>query len=63
MPSSGESHKAGLEPVSGRIDLSKYGSESRESDFSEDTVEIFRPIDTLKDFPLLHLPGINPHFS
>ena len=53
-----QSDRAGLEPVSGLIDLFQYGPEARESDLSEDIVEVFRPIGTLKDFHLLHLPGI-----
>jgi GTPase SAR1 family protein len=53
----GESEKAGFAQASGRIALHKYGSEARESDLSEDIVEVFRPITTLKNFNLLTLPG------
>jgi len=53
----GEFLKAGFAPASGRIALLQYGNEARESDFSEDIVEVFRPINTLKDFTFLNLPS------
>ncbi len=53
----GEFLKAGFAPASGRIALLQYGTEARESDFSEDIVEVFRPINTLKDFTFLNLPS------
>lgn len=51
------SDKAGFEHASGRITLLQYGDEAREFDFSEDIVEVFRPITTLRDFNALTLPG------
>lgn len=54
----GDSDKAGFVPGSGSIDLFQYGAEARETDFSEDIVEVFRPITALQDFHLLKLPGI-----
>lgn len=53
----GECVNAALSPVSGRTSLLRYGAESRESDFSEDIVDVFRPIKFLKDFNFLTLPG------
>ena len=53
----GESDEVGFEPVSERIELFQHGSEARETDLSEDIVNVFRPISALKDFHLLNLPG------
>jgi len=52
----GECVNAALSPVSGRTSLLRYGAESRESDFPEDIVDVFRPIKFLKDFNFLTLP-------
>lgn len=53
----GVSHKAGFAHASGGIDLLKYDAEARECEVSEDIVEVFRPIATLKDFNFLTLPA------
>jgi GTPase SAR1 family protein len=50
-------HKVGFEPVSGRIELLRYGAEAREANLTEDIVAAFRPINALKDFHILNLPG------
>lgn len=53
----GESQQADFLSASGRIALIKYGTEARESDHSEEIVEVFRSNGTLKNFHFLEVPG------
>jgi small GTP-binding protein len=53
----GDSHQTAFAPPSGSTTLFQYGTEARESVFSEDIVEVFRPIPALEDFNFLDLPG------